>query len=114
MDTAIGTGGDLERDSRGRPVLIDGKDELMQRAYILLAAKKGSFVYDRELGSDIYSVSPSDAGAAGTIEEMARDALGAIPGMEVNGVMINEGEVRIFAALEGEESEVCLPERSGA
>ena len=51
MDTLI-ENGDFAADSRGYPFVIRSADEACQRAKFILMTKKGSFIYDRALGSD--------------------------------------------------------------
>jgi len=51
MDTLI-ENGDHKTDSRGYPFVIRCADEACQRASFILSTKRGSFIYDRELGSD--------------------------------------------------------------
>lgn len=53
MDTLIASG-DHAVDGRGLPVAVDGIRELVQRAMIRLAVKKGSFALDPGLGSELY------------------------------------------------------------
>ncbi len=51
MDTLI-ENGEFALDVCGYPVKIHSVDEAVQRVKIILSVKKGSFIYDRELGSD--------------------------------------------------------------
>lgn len=53
MDTKL-SGGDLAAGARGLPYFIGGWEEYLQRAELCLAIRKGSFRYDRELGSRLY------------------------------------------------------------
>lgn len=43
---------DICTDSTGEYVMIDGIEEIIQRAVISLTVPKGSFIYDKSLGSD--------------------------------------------------------------
>lgn len=58
MDTAL-SNGDFLKNSKGMPVMIDGTNELLQRALIRMTVKKGSFTYDKELGSELYKLKTS-------------------------------------------------------
>lgn len=55
MDTAI-SNGDFMLDSNGIPISIYGIQEILQRALIRLTVRKGSFIYDTNLGSDLYEL----------------------------------------------------------
>lgn len=45
--------GDIVKDSAGRFVSIEDSDALFQRAVICISSKIGSFIYDRNLGSNL-------------------------------------------------------------
>ena len=79
----------MKRKSGGLPYHIAGREELLQRMYILLSAKKGGFIYNRELGSRIGGIIPSDAQAAAKAEAYARKALESVPYAEVTGANID-------------------------
>lgn len=55
MDTQI-KDGDFVLDGRGRPVVVTGLKEILQQIMIRLTVKKGSFVYNPNLGSDLYKL----------------------------------------------------------
>ena len=55
MDTAI-SNGDFMLDSNGIPISIYGIQEILQRVLIRLTVRKGSFIYDTNLGSDLYKL----------------------------------------------------------
>lgn len=50
------TSGDVAVDSCGRCVPLSSDEAVLQSAYIRIAAKKGKFFYNRELGSNIHSL----------------------------------------------------------
>lgn len=54
MDAKI-ENSDIVLDSIGNYVMIDGFEEIVQQALIAVKVPKGSFVYDKDLGSDCYS-----------------------------------------------------------
>lgn len=56
MDTALNDAGDFALDDRGMPYLLSGLAELMQRVKLCLQIKKGSFLYDRSLGSELHTL----------------------------------------------------------
>ena len=51
---------DICTDSTGEYVMIDGIEEIIQRAVISLTVPKGSFVYDKNLGSDYNDFKAND------------------------------------------------------
>ena len=105
-DTKLSLTGDLAKSYDGRPYHISGRDELEQKMYILLSARKGAFIYDRELGSRIYEIDTESPDAVTETEAQARNALAVIPQAEVTGVQINNGAVTVFVNCGGEEFEI--------
>ena len=57
MDNKI-TDGDTELNKKGLPMEITGIDECIQQAFIRLTVKKGSFPYNRDLGSRLHTLGP--------------------------------------------------------
>lgn len=57
MDTWLNRG-DHGVDGRGLPLAISGDDEWVQQAMIRLCVPRGSFVLDKELGSNFYKINP--------------------------------------------------------
>jgi hypothetical protein len=53
MDTKL-LNRDIDTTARGLPFLIGGERELLQRAFIRLTVRKGSFPLDPSLGSELY------------------------------------------------------------
>ena len=51
MDVII-KNGDVCVDNSGNYVMIDGFDEVVQQVLIKITSEKGSFIYDRNLGSE--------------------------------------------------------------
>ncbi len=99
----MGINGDLLRDSSGRPYFVSDRDETAQRLYILLSAKRGGFIYDRELGSDIGLIDPADSDASVRAEAYARRALACMPQAEVTGVCVEQNGITVFVTADGEE-----------
>ena len=102
MDTALNITGDISRDT------VSGSDEIQQRLYILLSARYGKFIYDRELGSDIFSVDVSQPNFTDRIESCARKALHDMPDAEIVGVEANNGNICIGVEADGEIYEITL------
>lgn len=67
--------GDVYTDSSGAFVRISGTDELFQRAYICICVNKGSFAYDRTLGSDIRKINLNAQDAAEKLQLVINEAL---------------------------------------
>lgn len=99
MDNVLGSGGSFN---------MDGRSETEQKIYIILAAHKGKFIYDRELGSEIYKVDISGADPVGEIEAKARDALSGLPWAEVVGVSLADGKITVSVEVEGKVSDFVL------
>lgn len=108
MDTALNINGDIALSELGKPYRISGKDEIQQQLYILLSAKKGGFIYDRELGSDIFTVDLSALNCLSEIEAKARQALTDFPTAEIVGVSIDNGTISLSIELDNELYEIEL------
>lgn len=108
MDTFLSVDGDLGIDSEGKPYLIDNEEELLQKVYILLSAKKEKFIYDRKFGSKINEVDISGENAADEISAMARDTLEVLPYAEVISAEISENTVIITVEINETEYDVIL------
>ena len=77
MDTAI-KDGDFQTNGSGLPVRISGAQELLQRVMFRLTVKKGSFFYDQQLGSRLYTLKGSYGNREALSEtamQMVREAL---------------------------------------
>lgn len=102
MDTALNINGDFDVDSDETAYLISGTDEIKQRVYILLSARLGEFIYDRNLGSNIYNIDVSMPTAHDEIIAQARKTLCEIPQAEVTNAEINNGKIIVSVQI-GEE-----------
>lgn len=71
MDTAL-ENGDFKLNSKGYPVMIDSYEEILQRIIIRLICKKGSYVYNRDLGSEFYKIKMGNI-SRNNIEKQAID-----------------------------------------
>lgn len=113
MDTLI-KDGDFCLDGRGRPVVLEGVDELVQQALLRLTTKKGAFALDTTLGSELYRLRGCGrermaALAQGYVEQ----ALLPINGLSVEGVQCAftpEGGVKldVYLKANGAQSLVSL------
>lgn len=87
MDTAIANG-DFLLDDRGRPLAITGMQEILQRILIRLTVKKGSFIFDPDLGSNLYTLKTSGLSAKGDALKLVREALQDMKGISVENVSL--------------------------
>lgn len=96
------TNGDVDVDSAGSPLRISGADARFQRALICLTVPKGSFIYDRELGTRQLN------GSAARRELVFNEALARFPGerVSVTGTTETGVTVRIFIGGESRVAEV--------
>ena len=74
MDTAIANG-DWTVNGNGIPVVLSGFEEQLQRAFIRLSIKQGSFAYDPLLGSRLYTLKPTDSDLNEKALSLAQEAL---------------------------------------
>lgn len=105
--------GDFKKSSHGKTIPINGLDELKQRIYIRLKVKRGSFIYNRNLGSELSLLSESSSNAE--LLECVRGVLPELFDIELlsakieNGSFTAEfdsryGEFSVVIPLEGEEN----------
>lgn len=83
MDTALTGTGDFELDGRGMPYLLSGLAEMMQRVGLCLKIKKGSFPYDRELGSELYILNEQTQPLRDTASLLVKEAAARIPQVKI-------------------------------
>lgn len=108
MDTAINVNGDFDTDENGIAYRVSGIAEIKQKIYIILSARLGEFIYDRTLGSDIYSIDLSSENAADLVISKARNALAGIEHTEVTGVTIKNETVTVTVSICGESYNIEL------
>ena len=94
MDTAI-KDGDFQTNTSGLPVQISGAQELLQRAMFRLTVKKGSFFYDQQLGSRLYTLK----GSYGNRENLSENAMQMV--REALKPMAEVTPLRVRASLTG-------------
>ncbi|MBR2177156.1 MAG: hypothetical protein IJ861_09465 [Clostridia bacterium] len=112
MDLALTDNGTLKEDFECRPYLIDGIDEVLQKVYIILSAKKGRFIYDRELGSNLYQIDMEAEDAEEGMESEARNALRDTPFVEVKKAEIRNGKAYIIIEIDDQEYEIPVRRES--
>lgn len=102
MDTAI-SNGDFVCDSRKNPVEISGYEELLQRVLIRLGVKKGSFVYDKDLGSRLYTLKSTDINLGEKALSLVREAL-----TDINEVIVENVYTKLSNDKENLELSIVL------
>jgi len=77
------------------PVNINGVDELLQRAIFRLNFKKGSFLYDKNLGSELYKLDKTKSTAELKAEALmlGRKALEEMSEIDISKVEIEKNEL---------------------
>lgn len=86
MDTAIANG-DWAVNANGIPIAVSGLQEQLQRAFIRLSVKQGSFAYDPLFGSHLYTLKPTDSNLNERALSMAQEALKDMPQVTVQSAV---------------------------
>ena len=113
MDTALSKG-DFLRDTRNLPIQISGVKEILQKVLIRLNVKKGSFIYDKDLGSNLYKLSANTKNLQNKARAIVIEALKPIKEVSVLEVLTkltNLGEnveIHVNLAINEEEREVVI------
>lgn len=89
MDTAL-KNGDFLPGSNGRPELVGGARELLQRAVIRLKVSLGNFSYDPQLGSRLRELKACGSGRNARALTMAQEALRTLPQVTVESAVCSE------------------------
>ena len=109
MDTAINNG-DFLIDSRNRPFLISDKEEILQQVLIRLTVKKGSFIYDPNLGSRLYEVKSFRGDIKNKVLSIVKEAVSPIAKVVVDDIeLINNEEninLKVFLSIKDKKREV--------
>lgn len=101
-------GGDFVLDERGRLLEKTAIDELLQRALARLAVPKGSFAYDRQLGSELWTLRSESENLQGRAFVLAREALATLAGLKLHNVNAQQAEsgqgvwVSVELAIDGD------------
>ncbi len=106
MDTAINNG-DFQVDSRGKPIVLSGFEEVLQRIMIRVKTKLGSFVYDKNLGSEIYTLKDVTENLNDKALAIVRRAIVDMCGVTADSAKVSRVEDKIIIKIcvsSGEES----------
>ena len=112
MDTAI-SNADFLLDGRGRPVVISGMQEILQRVLIRLTIQKGSFIYDPDLGSRLFTLKSTRGDIKQQAINLVREALSPMTEVTVEDVVIDRvGEenlsMKVILSTNNETGEVAI------
>lgn len=86
--------------------VIDGycdEEEKLRKIYIALSAHRGSFIFDRTLGSEVWK-----AEGNGQLMAAVREALDEIPEAESEGIITNQGNAYAVIKLGGHKYNVPI------
>lgn len=106
MDTLI-QDGDFAADASKIPIKISGEDEVKQRIYIRLKAKKGSFLYDRNLGSRLYEL--ADCYDGQSLKSAVKEALDGTNYAEVISAENTENGFLVTFERKGKRFDIVIP-----
>lgn len=87
LDTAL-YDGDFLLDNRNRMVEISGINEILQKVFIILSVRKGSFCYDRNFGSELYKLRNYEDHLEDRAKMLAEEALYDLDYVKVNSVEV--------------------------
>lgn len=73
---------------------ISGMDELMQRIRVIALTKKGSFIYDRDLGCDYSGLSPQTERLKDHLDMRLKEAAAVIPAAQVTVIDWNKNTLK--------------------
>lgn len=90
LDTAL-YNGDFLLDNRNRMIEISGIDEILQKVFIILSVKKGSFCYDRNFGSELYKLRNYEDHLEDRAKMLAEGALYDLDYVKINNVEVENG-----------------------
>lgn len=106
MDTAL-KDGDFKTDKNGLPYSVAEQDELLQQALIRLQVPRGSFRYDRTLGSMLYALTELDDDTRALT--LAQEALKPLPALTVERTVYQKKEPRgVSVWIKAPKGEFCL------
>jgi len=94
MDILVNNG-DIFTQADGRRVEIRGINEAVQRVRIATLTAKGSFIYDRSLGTDYSGVSASDPLLKERMDMLYKEACAGIQGVGVRVLNVDSSEMTV-------------------
>lgn len=111
MDVLI-RNGDVAARSSGDYIYIDGLDEAVQRVRIAALTVKGSFIYDRGLGTDYGSLRADDELIVEKLDMLIKEACCDIADTDVEALSFNSethtAVIRVIYSGDATDTEVDL------
>lgn len=113
MDIKL-SNGDWLLDERGLPVTVENEEKIFSRCENALTIPLGSFVYDKDLGSELHTLSGYEKGASeNQAFQMAQKAVEKIEGVRIidcNIIHCAQTIMEIIAVIEyaGKKREVFI------
>lgn len=104
MDTLL-SNGDFVIDVCGLPHLINSIDEACQRVRFILSTKRGSYIYNRDLGCDFSGLAAAE-NKEKTAWLLCREALVSQEDMGIGSVSLGDDGTLSVEVLYGGESRV--------
>ncbi len=110
MDTALADG-DFVCNTLGMPLVLEGKEELLQQVRIRLQARRGGFPYDPSLGSRLFRLEKQGDPAQRQREalEYVQEALSPMHQIDLQHVALTETGVQVGVSTDFGESAVEIP-----
>lgn len=102
--------GDYVLNPMGLPETVSGKEELLQRAGMCIALRRGCFPYDRSLGSELWRWEPEAEHSEERATALANEALLELPGLRAVSAQITSGGVIFTIVTPLGEGEVTVGE----
>lgn len=81
--------GDISLTPAGEAEYVSGIDEIVQKVILCAKIRKGSFIYNKNLGSELRGVDPESPVAASTIELLLKEALIKVKGYKLKVVSVS-------------------------
>lgn len=100
--------GGLALGPGGIPETVSGLEELLQKVWMRLALRRGSFPYGRELGSGLADWDAGEEHSRERAEALANEALLDLPGVRAETARILENGVAFTVSTPLGEGEVTL------
>lgn len=95
MDIKL-TNGDIDITLSGDYCFVNALDEALQRAVLCAQIKKGSFIYNKDLGTELRAVDPNSPIAVQTANMILSEAL----------MGMSEFDVKVSSFSESEDGEI--------
>lgn len=98
--------GDVALTPSGESVYVSGIDEMVQKAVLCAKIRKGSFIYNKNLGSELRTVDPESMVAVNTAELLLKEAMTDVRGCRLRVVslsLVQDNKYQATIELEDEK-----------